>query len=319
MNMSKFGQIDLHLHLDGSLPAETILRIAKESGIRLPADTAEGLKPYICAGMDCKSLNEYLGCFDTVLKVLQTERGLCQAARELGENLKVRGLRYAEVRFAPQLHCHKGMSQEQAVTAVLSGLSKAQEDSDIRLRTILCCMRGQDNKKANLQTVRLASRYLGKGVVAVDLAGAEALFPTADYEEEFALARKLGVPFTIHAGEAAGPASIRKAVEFGAARIGHGVRAIEDEELMELLASREIPLEMCPISNLQTKAVEKITDYPLRTYLRRGIKVTVNSDNMTVSDTWVGKEFQYLADSYGLTEAEAEQLLANAHFAAFEA
>ena len=97
------------------------------------------------------------------------------------------------------------------------------------------------------------------------------------------------------------------------------VRAIEDEELMELLASREIPLEMCPISNLQTKAVEKITDYPLRTYLRRGIKVTVNSDNMTVSDTWVGKEFQYLADSYGLTEAEAEQLLANAHFAAFEA
>lgn len=91
MNMSKFGQIDLHLHLDGSLPAETILRIAKEEGIRLPADTAEGLKPYICAGMDCKSLNEYLGCFDTVLKVLQTERGLCQAARELGENLKVRG------------------------------------------------------------------------------------------------------------------------------------------------------------------------------------------------------------------------------------
>ena len=314
MNMSKFGQIDLHLHLDGSLPAETILRIAKEEGIRLPADTAKGLKPYICEGMDCKSLNEYLRCFDTVLKVLQTERGLCQAARELGENLKVRGLRYAEVRFAPQLHCQKGMSQEQAVTAVLSGLSKSQEDSDIRLRTILCCMRGQDNKKANLQTVRLASRYLGKGVVAIDLAGAEALFPTADYEEEFALARKLGVPFTIHAGEAAGPASIRKA-----ARIGHGVRAIEDEELMELLASREIPLEMCPISNLQTKAVEKITDYPLRTYLRRGIKVTVNSDNMTVSDTWVGKEFQYLADSYGLTEAEAEQLLANAHFAAFEA
>ena len=303
MNMSKFGQIDLHLHLDGSLPAETILRIAKEEGIRLPADTADGLKPYICAGMDCKSLNEYLGCFDTLSKVLQMEQGLYQAARDLGVNLKEKGLRYAEVRVA----------------AVLSGLAKAQEDSDIRLRTILCCMRGQDNKQANLQTVRLASRYLGRGVAAVDLAGAEALFPTADYEEEFALARELGVPFTIHAGEAAGPASIRKAVEFGAARIGHGVRAIEDEELMELLASREIPLEMCPISNLQTKAVENIADYPLRTYLRRGITVTVNSDNMTVSDTWVGKEFQYLADSYGLTEAEAEQLLANAHFAAFEA
>ena len=158
MNMSKFGQIDLHLHLDGSLPAETILRIAKEEGIRLPADTADGLKPYICAGMDCKSLNEYLGCFDTLLKVLQMEQGLYQAARDLGVNLKEKGLRYAEVRFAPQLHCQKGMDQEQAVAAVLSGLAKAQEDRDIRLRTILCCMRGQDNKQANLQTVRRASR-----------------------------------------------------------------------------------------------------------------------------------------------------------------
>lgn len=319
MNMSKYGQIDLHLHLDGSLPAETILRLAKEEGIQLPAETIDGLKPYICAGMNCKSLNEYLKCFDIPLKVLQTERGLCQAARELGGNLKEKGLRYAEVRFAPQLHCQKGMSQEQAVKAVLLGLAEAQEDAreDIGLRTILCCMRGQENKEANLQTVRLASKYLDKGVVAVDLAGAEALFPTADYEEEFALARELNVPFTIHAGEAAGPLSIRKAVEFGAARIGHGVRAIEDEELMELLAIKQIPLEMCPISNLQTKAVRNIADYPLRAYLKKGIKVTINSDNMTVSDTWAGKEFQYLAESYGLTEEEAKQLLSNACYAAF--
>ena len=121
----------------------------------------------------------------------------------------------------------------------------------------------------------------------------------------------------LHAGEADGPESIWKALEFGAVRIGHGVRAAEDEKLMEELARRGIVLEMCPSSNLQTKAVTRLSDYPLREYLRRGIKATVNSDNMTVSDTWVGREFALLAQEYGLTRAEAEVLLKNARDAAF--
>ncbi len=317
--MERYGQTDLHLHLDGSLPAETILKLAKKDHIELPADTPEGLRPYLTVKIDCESLNEYLKCFDLPLAVLQTEENLRIAAYELGRDLKERGLRYAEVRFAPQLHGEKGVTQEKAVQAVLEGFAGAMEacQGRVELKAILCCMRGRKTHAANMETVRVAAQYLGKGVAAADLAGAEGLYPTEDYEEEFTYARSLGVPFTIHAGEADGPVSIWKALEFGALRIGHGVRAIEDERLMEELVRRGTVLEMCPTSNLQTKAVGRLSDYPLREYLRRGIKVTVNSDNMTVSDTWAGREFALLSREYGLTEAEAEILRKNAEEARF--
>jgi len=326
--MERYGQIDLHLHLDGSLSAETILKLAQREHMPLPADTREGLRPYLTAAADCKNLNEYLKCFDLPLAVLQTADNLNLAAYELGKDLAKKGLRYAEIRFAPQFHRKNGLTQEEAVRAVLAGLHKAEKetlaekcrgvDQGFSLRVILCCMRGNDSHEANMETVSLASRYLGRGVAAADLAGAEALYPTQDYEEEFRYAESLGVPFTIHAGEAAGPDSIWTALKFGAVRIGHGVRAAEDKALLKELAKRGTVLEMCPSSNLQTKAAPQLSDYPLREYLEKGINVTVNSDNMTVSDTWVGKEFALLSREYGLTEEEAGKLLLNARKAAFE-
>ncbi len=317
--IESYGKIDLHLHLDGSLPAETILGLARKDHIELAADTEEGLRPYLTARVDCEDLNEYLRCFHIPQVVLQTAENLRIASCELGRDLEEKGLSYAEVRFAPQLHVLRGLTQEEAVQAVLDGFCQVMEErrGRIRLKAILCCMRGK-NCTANMETVLTAARFLGKGVVAADLAGAEGLYPTRDFREEFALARRLGVPFTIHAGEADGPESIWKALEFGAVRIGHGVRAVEDEALMRELAQRGIPLEMCPTSNLQTRAVKSLTDYPLRNFLDRGIRVTVNSDNMTVSDTWAGKEFALLSREYGLTEEEAVKLLKNAEEAAFE-
>lgn len=317
--IESYGKIDLHLHLDGSLPAETILGLARKDHIELAADTEEGLRPYLTARADCEDLNEYLRCFDIPQVVLQTAENLRIASCELGRDLEEKGLSYAEVRFAPQLHVLRGLTQKEAVQAVLDGFGQVMEErrGRIRLKAILCCMRGK-NCTANMETVLTAARFLGKGVVAADLAGAEGLYPTRDFGEEFALARRLGVPFTIHAGEADGPESIWKALEFGAVRIGHGVRAVEDEALMRELAQRGIPLEMCPTSNLQTRAVNSLTDYPLRNFLDRGIRVTVNSDNMTVSDTWAGKEFALLSREYGLTEEEAVKLLKNAKEAAFE-
>lgn len=323
--IERFGQIDLHLHLDGSLSEDTIRKLAKRENVALPAETAEGLRSCLTVEPGCESLNEYLKCFDLPLAVLQTEENLSLAAYELGRELAKKGLRYAEIRFAPQFHTRKGLTQEEAVKAVLSGLHKAEKETEeaeegqegFALRGILCCMRGKEVHEANKETVRIASRYLDGGVVAADLAGAEAVYPTGDFAEEFRYARSLGVPVTIHAGEAAGPESIWKALEMGAVRIGHGVRAVEDDKLMEELARRGTVLEMCPTSNLQTKAVRSLSEYPLREYLNRGIKVTVNSDNMTVSDTWVGKEFALLSREYGLTEEEAGKLLANARRAAF--
>ncbi len=318
MRMEEYGKIDLHLHLDGSLSPETILKLAQRDGIELPADTPQGLRPFLTAKRDCESLNEYLKCFDLPLAVLQSVENLSLAAYELGMKLSQKGLCYGEIRFAPQLHRQKGMTQAEAVEAVISGLSRAAKEGNLCLKAILCCMRGTGVHDANMETVKTAARFLGKGVAAVDLAGAEALYPTRDYEEEFRLARSLSLPFTIHAGEADGPESIWTALHMGALRIGHGVRAVTDHKLMDELAKRGCVLEMCPTSNLQTKAVTGLSEYPLREYLNRGIKVTVNSDNMTVSDTWVGKEFALLSQEYGLTEDEAKKLLENAKKAAFE-
>lgn len=311
-----FARTDLHLHLDGSLSPEIMLELGKRQGIELPAKRPETLRSYISADMNCESLNEYLKCFDLPLALLQTEEALELASYDLVKRLEQAGLFYVEIRYAPQFHCEKGMTQEQAVCAVLRGTKRAMEEGSMKVQLILCCMR-MDNHIPNLETVKLAGKYLEKGVAALDLAGAEGLFPTRDFGEEFALAKELKVPFTIHAGEADGPESIWKALEFGASRIGHGVRALEDKELIKELARRKIPLEMCPISNLQTKAVRDIAVYPLRAYMEQGLMVTVNSDNMTVSSTSVQREYEFLAKQYGLTDDEAEVLALNGAKAAF--
>ena len=196
---------------------------------------------------------------------------------------------------------------------MLEGLGRSCFEAGV----ILCCMRGDDTREANLETVRLAAEYLGQGVVALDLAGAEALFPTADYADVFALARELGVPFTIHAGEADGPESVYAALGFGAQRIGHGIRAIEDDALVERLAREGIALEMCPTSELQTSAIDDYAKFPLMSLLERGVCVTVNSDNMGVSVTDVRRELLLLAGIFGLTNDDIHLLLVNAARSAF--
>ena len=309
--------IDLHLHFDGSLLARTVLELAKEQGIALPSEEPDELKLFLAAPPDCGSLNEYLEKFDLPLLVLQTREAIRKGMYTLASSLKEQGMLYAEIRFAPQLHTKKGLAQEQVVKAALQGLQEAAAGSFFKAKLILCCMRGADNREENLLTVRTAAAFLGRGVAALDLAGAEALYPTADYGEVFSLAKELSVPFTIHAGEADGPESIRAALRMGASRIGHGVRAGEDPELLEELKEKQIPLEMCPSSNVQTKAVPSLSEHPVLSYLRRGLLVTVNTDNMTVSDTTIEREFRLLKEELGMTPEERRQLLLNAADAAF--
>ncbi len=309
--------IDLHLHFDGSLLPRTVLELAREQGIRLPAEEPDELKLFLTAPEDCKSLNEYLEKFDLPLLVLQTKEAIRKGMYTLVSSLKEQGMLYAEIRFAPQLHTRKGLSQEQVVKAAVLGMQEAMAGSFFKAKLILCCMRGADNREENLQTVRTAAAFLGRGVAAADLAGAEALYPTADYEEVFALARELSLPFTIHAGEADGAESVEAAIRMGASRIGHGVRAGEDASLLEELRERRIPLEMCPSSNVQTKAVPSLLEHPILEFLRKGLTVTVNTDNMTVSDTTVEREFGLLREKLGMTQEEHRQLLLNATDAAF--
>lgn len=304
--------IDLHLHLDGSLTPENIIKLAKMQEIALPYNTPSELLPHLVCPDDCKNLQEYLSCFDLPLSVLQTGEAVEEAVFMLCERLKSEGILYAEIRFAPSLHTKNGCSQKEIVEAARHGLFR----SDFNANLILCLMRGAEIEK-NIETISVAEEFIGKGVVALDLAGAESLYKTHEYADLFELAQKLCIPFIIHAGEADGAQSVRDALAMGARRIGHGVHAAEDKELLSLLIKEQIPIEMCVTSNCQTKAVDKIQNHPIKKFLDLGICVTVNTDNMTVSDTTIKKEFELIKKYFGITEKEKELLLTNAVNAAF--
>lgn len=301
--------IELHLHLDGSLRPETVWELAKEQNIKLPANTVDEVRDQMQVPEDCRTLEEYLTRFDLPLLVLQTREALERAAFELTEDLAKEGVTYAEIRFAPQLSIKGGMTQEQAVEAAIEGVKRGMEQyPSIRVGLILCCMRGEDNEEWNLQTVEAAKKYLGDVVCAVDIAGAESLYPTDRFAPVFEKVREYGLPSTIHAGEAAGPESMKTALAFGAKRIGHGVAAVEDPELVRRLIEEQITLEVCVTSNYQTKVVPSIEAHPIRRLFNAGVRVTVNSDNRTVSNTNVRKELDILRNVFGFKEQEIEKM-----------
>ncbi len=303
---------DLHLHLDGAISMESARQLAKLQGIEIPERDAE-LKALLTVSADCKDLNEFLEKFAFPCSLLQTKEGLEGAAFNLCSELKEQGVMYAEIRFAPQKSCDRGMTQRQAVEAALTGIQR----SELPCGLILCCMRAADNRAENMETVELCGEYLGKGVCALDLAGAEALFSTRDFADVFSYARSMGIPFTIHAGEADGPESVRCALDFGAVRIGHGVRASEDESLMDRLAAEKVPLELCPTSNLNTAIYSDLSQYPLRTFLEKGIVVTVNTDDPSIEGTTIKREYKLLIDQFELSKEEVRQLMVNSVKASF--
>ncbi|MDH2925411.1 adenosine deaminase [Nicoletella semolina] len=317
--LKQYGIIELHLHLDGSLSPEWIIEWAEKQQIALPTKDIQQLNQYISVPADCTDLNDYLRCFALPVSLLQTPAALTSAVCDLVERLDKLGLVYAEIRFAPQLHTRKSMTQEQAVQAALQGLKQglANKTNLFTANLILCCMRFEDNQAQNMETIHLTKQYLGQGVVAADLAGSENLHPMEYYAAPFEFAKQSRLPFTLHAGEGAGAENVAKALDLGAARIGHGVRAIENHHVVERLASQKTPLEMCPCSNLQTKTVKHLADYPLRTFLQKGIVATLSSDNMTVSNTTIHAQFELLENHYQLSQTEAQQLVRNAIQAAF--
>ena len=312
--MKKRGLIDLHLHLDGSLSLASVRELAAIQKIPVPAEDRELLQT-LQVGPDCRDLNEYLEKFAFPCSLMQTPAAITKAVSNLCHELAAQGLLYAEIRFAPQFHTNQGLTQAQVVQAAVAGL----DPQVFRANLILCCMRGQGNHAENLETVEVAAQFLGKGVCAVDLAGAEALFPTEDFVDLFQLAAEKGVPYTIHAGEACGPDSVWTALGCATRRLGHGVRSTEDAALLHRLAADSITLELCPTSNLNTSIFEKLADYPLLQLMEAGIPVTVNTDNMMVSGVTLESEMEKLEKTFSLTDEHFKTLARNAVSASFAA
>ncbi|WP_141433966.1 adenosine deaminase [Bacillus sp. 03113] len=315
--LEKLPKVDLHLHLDGSLKPETVFDLSIQEGLNLPAKNPNELLSYLQIQDTCTSLKEYLSKFDLVSSLLHTEKALERVAYELVEQAFEKNVQYIEVRFGPQLHRNNGLSLEQIIEAVINGLKRGEKEYGVKTNVIACCLRHHSIAE-NLEVIEAASSFHGKGLAAVDLAGDEAAFPAHLFREVFQLANKKGVPVTIHAGEAGGPENIYEAVtHLHAARIGHGVRLREDPKVKELILANRIPLEMCPISNIQTKACIDWDDYPIRDYFDNGILITVNTDNLTVSNTDITKELQNLMDKFQFSIEEISKILLNGIEAAF--
>lgn len=310
--------IELHLHLDGSLRPKTVWELAQDQKIELPSKSVEETKYMMEVPKDCKTLPEYLERFELPLLVLQKEEAIERVTYELVEDLANLSVEYAEIRFAPQLSIRDGLTQAQVVEAAIRGAKRGMSDyPSIQVGLILCCMRGDQLLEENMETIEVAKNYLGDVVCAVDLAGAESLFPTEIFEDVFSKASSYGIPMTIHAGEADGPESMWKALSYGTKRIGHGVAAIEDPELMKKLVEDQVTLEVCVTSNYQTKVVNSVEEHPIRKLFDAGIRVTINSDNMTVSNTNIQKEKELLKTVFGFTEEEIKQMEQYAKDAAF--
>jgi adenosine deaminase len=309
--VERMPKTDLHVHLDGSLRLQTILDLAEEQGVELPnkADTPEELAKAIHMGEVCKDLTDYLKAFDVTLSVLQTEEAIYRAAFELGEDAAKEGVKYMEVRYSPLLHTEKGLSFPVIVEAVGEGLREAKRRYGLMSGQIICGIR-HITPESSLRLAELCVAFKNKGVVGFDLAGAEANNPPKDHRDAFYLIRNNNVNLTIHAGEAYGPESVHQAIHMcGAHRIGHGTRLREDGDLLNYVNDHRIPLEVCPTSNVQTRACESFESHPLPFYLSYGIRVTINTDNRLVTDTTMTEEFWRCVEHYDLNIGDLRKLM----------
>lgn len=295
MIVKDMPKIVLHLHLDGSIDMEDAYLWAKEDGLKI---TKKELEQELQVNDDCHNLNDYLEKFDLPCKLLQTCERLEKTSYHLFLKLSKMNVKYAEVRFAPNKHLAKNLTLDDVVISVINGMNKANVETGIMGGIILSMMRG-DSKEDNIRVINLAQKYLKKGLVAIDLAGAEAIYPTIDYIDLFRYAKIKGIPFTIHAGEAAGVESIKAALDAGAKRIGHGIRAIDDEAIQKIIIDKQVLLEVCMTSNYQTEAVKG--KHPIEKLYNNGIKISINTDNDTVSNIDINKEYTKILNETDLT------------------
>ena len=309
-------KFDLHVHLDGSLRPRTVTALGdalpQDERATLPADLALAIALPAHA-----PLEEYLKTFDVTVALLQDEASLKRAAYELCEDAARENVVYMEVRFAPLLHLHRGLSPRQVVAAVLSGLHQGETSLGIKTGLILCALKPESTERS-MEAAQLAAQFAGKGVVAFDLAGLERGFPPRIHHEAVQMALDAGVHVTLHAGEGCCPEHIKEALDLGAERIGHGVFLYQDKATERRVAREGVPLELCPTSNLQVAGFDDgYAGHPLKRYLDRGIHVTVNTDNRLMSKTTCTDELVHMIDAFDLAPEEIRRMLLNSADAAF--
>jgi adenosine deaminase len=311
----RLPKVELHVHLDGCLRPQTLLELAREQGLPLPAEEAADLARALYV-RHAKSLEEYLERYTITLSVMQTFAALERIAYEFLVDAAAENVRYVEVRYCPALHT-PALTLTQAVEAPLAGLKRAEAETGAVARLIICGLRTLA-PRVSLDLARLAAGYAGDGVVGFDLAGAERDHPARDHAAAFDRARAAGLHCTCHAGEGDGPDSIRQALDVcGAERIGHGTRLAEDPALEALVCERGIALESCITSNVHTGTVADAANHPLKRYLDGGCTISLNTDSRLMDGITLSDEYWLAHRALGLERSDMDELVLHAARSAF--
>lgn len=317
MDFKLLPKIELHCHLDGSVRPETILDIATKENIEIPTYDLNELKNLLEAPLDCKSLVEYLDRFNIPIKIMQSKESLKRITYELLEDAAKENVKYIEIRYAPVLHTEKGLTIEEVIESVLDGINQGEKDFNISANLILSCLRHRGANSA-ATVVEAGKKFLDKGVVAIDLCGAENEGFAKEFVDVINIAREYGYRVTIHAGETGIGVNVVDAIKLlHAERIGHGVAIENLKEAYELVKENNVTLEMCPTSNMQTKAVRSYEEHPLFKFYRDGIRVTFNTDNRTVSATNVTGECENIDKVVNMTYEDYKKIYNDSVDAAF--
>ncbi|MFD2533455.1 adenosine deaminase [Gracilimonas halophila] len=290
MNINTFPKIELHLHLDCSLSYEVVQKLR-------PGITRKEYDRDFIAPANCASLEEYLKCAQAPIAIMQTKEQLEAVTLDLFQQLKADNVIYAEIRFAPLQHLEKGLSAKEVVQIVDEVTNVGIKETGIEVRIILCTLR-HFSEEHSMETVRLVEQFKGTNVVGFDIAADETL-PIDNHIKAFEYAREHDIPCTAHAGEACGPESVREVLgNFHPSRIGHGVRSIEDWELLDHLKEKNIHLEVCPTSNIQTGIYDSVADHQINDIYKNGNSLSVNTDGRAISNVSLNEEYQKLNQDF---------------------
>jgi adenosine deaminase len=312
-----FPLCDLHRHLDGSIRIQTILELAEQHGVVLPANTPDALKPYVQVFDSVSGLVGFIAKFRYLTEVLVDTQACYRIARENVEDALAEGIDYIELRFSPwfMAEAHK-LDPADVVAAVIDGVRDGSVETGVKTKLIGILSRtyGPEVCMSELQ----ALMQHRDGLVALDLAGDEYNYPAALFREHFKLARDAGLRSTVHAGEGDGAASVWSAIrDLGAERIGHGIRSVEDPRLMDHLAENDIGLEVCLTSNVHTSTVESYAAHPAKRIMEHGVKMNLNTDDPGISDIDLPFEYEVAALKSGLNQVMTRAAQVNALEMAF--
>lgn len=287
-------KVELHLHMEGSIRPETLLRLARRRRVDLPADDVEGIRRWF----RFRDFAHFVDIYVTCCRCLRDPEDFQLVLEELLAEQERQQVLHSEVHFTVSIHQNNGANGDEVAQALWETIETAKERRGVGALLIPDIVRNLGPEAAD-RTLRWALDHRSHGVVALGLSGFESA-PTEPYEEHFRIASEEGLRRVAHAGEHEGPWSVRRALAVvGAERIGHGIRAVDDGELLAELAERGIPLEVCPSSNIRLGAASSLEEHPFDRLLEAGVDVTVNSDDPPFFETTLNDEYVKLAEAFG--------------------